>query len=200
MNRNTALFVPFLVVAMSSSSAIAQTAAPVQQLQFAAPVPGICLMGRDGVIGGSKAGIAGSQRLRQLQQQVAAELAPERQAIVQESTALQAGQKTIAAAQLQQRTVALQQRARKFNELDQLRAAQLERTRVNVEQQIAVAIAPAMAPVVARQKCSVVFERRTSYGSNAGMDITAAVIQEVDKRVAPTQFNLVTPEQARAAR
>lgn len=67
MNRNTALFVAFLATATLPSLAIAQTAAPVQQPQFAAPVPGICLMGRDGVIGGSKAGLAGSQRLRQLQ-------------------------------------------------------------------------------------------------------------------------------------
>lgn len=190
------VFISFLVAASSATPAFAEA----QQLQFGAATPGVCLFGRAAAIGGSRAGQAGTQRLQELVKGVEAELNPQQQAIVQENNALQAGQKTIPAAQLQQRTLQLQQRSQAFKQLRELRSAQLQRTKTLAEQAIAQAIDPALGPILIARKCSVLFERSTAYGWNPAMDLTSQVVQELDRRLPAVQINLAPPESVPARR
>ena len=132
--------------------------------------------------------------MQQLVRDVAAELKPQQDAIIQENNALEAVRKTLPPAQFQPRAAALQQRAQAFNQLRQLRAAQIQRTKALVEQQIAQAIDPLMGPIIAARKCAVVFERAATYGWNPALDLTPAVVQALDQRMPTIQFNLATPQ------
>ena len=156
------------------------------------PIAGVCLFARDAAIAKSKAGAATDARLRQLAQGVQAELASERQAIVTENDAL----KAIPAAQRPQARVdALDKRAAAFNQLQQLRTAQLQATRAQAIEQILKQMDPVLGPVSTGRHCSVVFERTATYGFNAAMDLTPTVVQQLDARMPTmTPFDLARPE------
>lgn len=88
----------------------------------------------------------------------------------------------------------VQQRAQGVAELEQLRGAHLQRTKVLAEQRIAQALGTAVIPVVTIAKCSVILERGNSYGWNPAMDITPQKILELDKKLPVIQFSLAPPE------
>jgi outer membrane protein len=184
----------FFIPLLATASLTLPLSAAAQQVQFGPATPGVCLLGREAAIGASKAGQAGTARMQQLVRDVAAELKPQQDAIIQENTALEAVRKTLPPAQFQPRAAALQQRAQAFNQLRQLRAAQIQRTKALVEQQIAQAIDPLMGPIIAARKCAVVFERAATYGWNPALDLTPAVVQALDQRMPTIQFNLATPQ------
>ena len=145
---------------------------------FATATPGVCLLSRDGAIGGSKAGQEATIHMQQLANDISNELSAQRGAIGQGNDLSQS----------------VQQRAQAVAQLEQLRGAQLQRTKLLAEQQIAGALGGAIVPVVTAAKCSVIFERGNSYGWNPAMDITPQVILELDKRLPLIQFSLAPPE------
>ena len=153
-------------------------AASVTTPTFATATPGVCLLSRDGAIGGSKAGQEATIHMQQLANGISTELSTQRGAIGQGTDPSQS----------------VQQRAQAVAQLEQLRGAQLQRTKLLAEQQIAGALGGAIVPVVAAAKCSVIFERGNSYGWNPAMDITPQVILELDKRLPLIQFSLAPPE------
>ena len=187
----------FLLIAcfVAPGLATAQTPAPALAANpMGPPLAGICLFGRDAAIANSKAGQATNARLVQLGTQVNAELAPETQALVTERDALNAGATTIPAAQRGPRIDALQKRAATFNQLQQLRTAQLQASRTQAIEQILKQMDPVLGPISTSRHCSVVFERSATYGFNPAMDITPAVIQQLDARLPTLTFNLAPPK------
>ena len=183
-----------VAIVSSPSLATAQTPPTASPNPMGPPISGICLFARDAAIAGSKAGQATDARLRQLGTQVQAELTPEQQAIVTENNALNAGATTIPAAQRATRIDALQKRANAFNQLQQLRTAQLQTTRAQALEQILKQMDPVLGPVSTGRHCSVVFERTATYGFNAAMDLTPAVVQQLDAKMPTITFNLAPPE------
>jgi len=193
MNRRSPLFLIALIALPGLASA--QAAAPAASPNpMGPPIAGICLFGRDAAVANSKAGQATNARLTQLGQQVNVELAPESQAIVTENNALNASATTIPAAQRNARIEALQKRAATFNQLQQQRTAQLQTTRGLAIEQILKQMDPVLGPTSTSRHCSIVFERSASYGFNPAMDITPAVIQQLDTRLPTLTFNLAPPE------
>ncbi len=182
-----------LISLLALASASAPSFVAAQQAQYGPPLAGVCVFGRAQAIGGSKAGQAGTARMQQLSASVATELNPQRQAIVTESNALAAGQKTLPPAELQQRAAALRQRAQQFDTLQRTRAAQLQQTRVLAEQQIARTLDPIAAQTITAHRCSVVFERGALYGANPAQDITPDVVRALDTQLPTIQFNLAPP-------
>ncbi len=181
------------VAFLGACIANAPVMADVPAIQYGAPVSGVCFLSRATAIGNSRAGKQATLRMQQLLGSVKAELNPEQQAIRQETTALQNGRSTMAAAQFQQRSSQLAARISNLQRLDQLRGAQLERTRLLAEQTIANAIPAALAVVVPARRCSFVMERGVSYGFNEAMDITPFVVQQIDKTLPGIQLDLVQP-------
>ena len=182
-----------LISMLALASAGAPSFVAAQQAQYGPPLAGVCVFGRTQAIGASKAGQAGTARMQQLAAGGTAELNPQRQAIVTEGNALQAGQKTIPAAELQQRGAALRQRAQAFDVLQRTRAAQLQQTRVLAEQQITRAMDPIVAQTITTHRCSVVLDRGALYGANPASDITADVVRGLDAQLPTVQFNLAAP-------
>lgn len=179
-----------LGVTILSTSAIAQTQGPNT---MGPPVAGVCLFARDVTLGTTKAGVAANARLRQLNDQVRAELAAEQQIIAAEDTALKASGAQMAPADRQRREDALQRREAAFAELQRTRAAQIQQTRANAIAEILKPVDAALTPLATSRHCSVVFERATTYGFSAAMDLTPMVIQQVDARLPTLTFNLAPP-------
>ncbi len=182
-----------LISLLALASASAPSFVAAQQAQYGPPLAGVCVFGRAQAIGGSKAGQAGTARMQQIAAGVTAELNPQRQAIVTEGNALQAGQKTMPAAELQQRGAALRQRAQAFDVLQRTRAAQLQQTRVLAEQQISRTMDPIVAQIITTHRCSVVLDRGALYGANPASDITPEVVRALDTQLPTVQFNLAPP-------
>jgi Skp family chaperone for outer membrane proteins len=103
----------------------------------------------------------------------------------------------MSAAERQQRTDALEKRAAAFLELQRVRAAQIRRTRADAIAEILKPMDAVLTPIATSRHCSVVFERTTTYGFNTAMDLTPAVVQQVDSRMPTLTFNLAPPEAAK---
>jgi Skp family chaperone for outer membrane proteins len=157
------------------------------------PVPGVCLFARDVARGSTKAGVAANARMRQFSQQVEAELAPERQVIAGEDAVLRTSGAQMGPADRQRRVDALQTRATAFADLQRVRAAQIQQTRANAIGEILKPMDAVLTPIATSRHCSVVFERTTTYGFNAAMDLTPVVIEQVDARLPTLTFNLAPP-------
>ncbi len=182
----------WLAVAGASLAPIAAAAA-----QRPAGAPGydsvVCVFGRPQALGSSYAGVSGTNRMVQLTRAVAAELDPQRQSIIQDNNALQAAQRVIPPAQYQQRLAQLNQRADNFARLEQIRNAELRQTRANAEQAIARVMDPIVAQTFGSHHCTVLFERSSAYVWNPEMDITPAVVAELNRQIPSLTFNLVPP-------
>ncbi len=192
------LVTPLLTLTMIAvaTPSLAQTQ-PTAPNVMGPPLPGICLFARDVALGTTKAGLAANARMRQLAQSVQTELAPEQQVIATEDSVLKTGGARMSPAEFQQRTDALRKREAAFAELQRTRAAQIQQTRSLAIAEILKPMDPALNAIAANHHCSVVFERTTTYGFNAAMDLTPAVIQQVDARLPTLTFNLAPPEAAK---
>jgi len=185
----------FLAVSiLVAASGLTPSAVFADAIQMAPPTPGVCLFSRPAAIGASHAGQAGTQRMQQLLTGVNAELQPQQQQLVADSKALQAQKASLPAAQFQERASALQTRIQSFQQLEQMRNAQLAQTKAQVEQYIGQTIDPVLDAVTVEHHCSVVIERSAAYRFNAAMDLTDQVRVGLDQRLPSVQFNLVTPE------
>ncbi len=191
MRRTRCFIFTFATLAVSASGiAQAQTTAPTT---MGLPIPGLCLFARDVALGTTKAGVAANARMRQLSQQIQAEFAPEQQAIATEESVLRTSAAQMTSADRQRRTDALQKRATSFAGLQRVRSAQLQQTRGLAIAAILKPMDAALTPIATSRHCSVVVERSATYGFNAAMDLTPAVIQQVDARLPTLTFDLAPP-------
>jgi Skp family chaperone for outer membrane proteins len=180
-------------IALAPLVANAQTSAPPAQNQLGAPIAGVCVFARDVAVGNSKAGQATDARLRVLAQQVRAELTPESQAILAENTAINTAGASLTSLQKQTRLDALQKRAGAFDQLRQLRTAQLQQTRTQAVDTILQRMNDVLGPIASGRRCSIILERNTTYGSNPAMDLTPTVVQTLDTRLPTMTFDLAPP-------
>jgi Skp family chaperone for outer membrane proteins len=171
---------------------LAQPAAPAPT--FGPPLAGVCMFARAQALEASQAGVSAGQQIQQFDRGVRAELDAERAAIVSDDRALAAQKATLPAAAYQQRVGALKQRYAELDRTTQLRGQQLAKTRADAVALISRALDAGVAETITARHCSVVFERAGSYGSNAGMDITAQVIQQMNERLPGVTLRLAPPE------
>ena len=172
-----------VTIAISCFCMMSGTAVGAQAV-FGPALQGVCTYGRNAALAGSAAGRGASLRLQQLQTGINADLAPQRQALVQEQSRLQA-LSSRPTPQLQADFTALQGRVQAFSQLEQARNAQLQQARVNAEAQIGRVTDQAAAQLVTARRCSILLDRATTFGSNQAMYITPDVVRETD-RVLPT--------------
>ena len=133
------------LMAMSVASAPLQAAAQAgpaapaspAAAEFAGPsIPGVCLLGQQELLSGSKVGIATATRLEQLQQQVQSDLMARKASIEAAAKALQAQAPTLSPAQGAQKQRALGQRAQALQTAAAQRSQQLDATRAKALQRI----------------------------------------------------------------
>ena len=183
-------------VVAGSASAQARAAAPAARPAAAAPLPqgpaiaGMCVVSQERVIGNSAAGRAASERLRQLNAQVDAELKPERDSIETEAKTFQSQQAALTAEQRQQRGQALQTRAAAYQEKAQLRSREMQATQQKAIGRIGTELNPVLQSLYGARGCSLLLSTDGPVlASNTGFDITDAAVQQLNARLPSIAFD-----------
>lgn len=156
---------------------LACSTAPLYAQTFGPPVTGVCLLSRAAAIGASRSGRSMQAQLKAMQASLNGELAQRRGAIDQQRRTLETRQNATAPIEFQRQLGALNQQAQ---ELEQQQNIRFIAAQTHGQQQVDRALGEALARVITRKACSVVFEREQSYGWNNAMDITSAVTAEMD--------------------
>lgn len=182
------------LAAFTATAATAQTAGP----QNPGPViPGVCVYFNQRLLAQSTVGVAVQARMEQLATEVRGELQPYATAIQTEMTALQQGQATIPADQMQQRRHALQQRLQEAQQLEQTRDGELRYTLSEQRRLISAAVEPILVAVYQERGCGIMIDRESAFIVNPAMDVTDVVIQRLNTALPTLSFNrLPVPAQA----
>lgn len=186
-----------LAIAAASLAALTATAtAPTAAAQTAAgpanpgpAIPGVCIYFNQRLLAQSTVGVSVQQRMEQLAQEVGGELQPYATAIQNEITALQQGQATIPADQMQQRRQALQQRIQEAQQLEQTREAELRYTLNEQRRLISQAVEPILVAVYQERGCGIMIDRESVFMMNPAMDVTDVVIQRLNTSLPSLSFN-----------
>ncbi len=175
-----------------ASVAAAQTAAP-KPAAAAAPmpnpgpvIPGVCIFSKEGAIGTSTVGKYLQGRLQQIGTQVNAELNAERTAIENDAKALDAQKATLSQDQLEQRNAALQVRANAFQRKAQLRDREMQATEQKAVQRVLQEVGPILQGVYGQRGCGLLIDGNSVMGANPQMDVTPAVVTQLNAKL--TQF------------
>jgi Skp family chaperone for outer membrane proteins len=183
-----------LATLAAAGTASAQAAGP----QNPGPVlPGVCIYFNQRLLAQSTVGQAVQTRMSQLAEEVRGELQPYATSIQTEIAALQQGQATIPADQMQQRRQALQQRIQEAQQLEQTRDNELRYTLSEQRRQIGVAVEPILIAVYQERGCGVMLDRESVFMANPAMDVTDLVIQRLNTALPTLSFNrLPVPAEA----
>lgn len=170
-----------------ASTASAQTAPAPAAAPLGGPViAGVCLLSREAVFANAAVGRAATARLTELSTTAQAEIAAERGPLEAEAGALQGLPETpenMARAQaFAQRWQALQQKADHT-------AREIEATRQAVLARISTEAQPVIAEVYRAKACGLLFDRGTALGGNFTNDLTAGVVEGLDRRITTFAFD-----------
>jgi outer membrane protein len=184
----------FALATLAASTAVAQTAGPANPGPV---IPGVCVYFNQRMLAQSTVGQAVQARMEQLAQEVRGELTPYATAIQTEIGALQQGQATIPADQLNTRRQQLQQRVQEAQQLEQTRDAELRYTLSEQRRLISAAVEPILVTVYQERGCGLLLDRESVFIMNPAMDVTDLVIQRVNTALPTLSFNrLPVPAQA----
>ena len=174
------------LAAFTATAASAQTAGP----QNPGPaLPGVCVYFNQRLLAQSTAGVAVQTRMEHLAQEVRGELQPYATTIQTEITALQQGQASIPADQMQQRRQALQQRIQEAQQLEQTRETELRYTLSEQRRQISAAVEPILVAIYQERGCGIMIDRESVFMMNPTMDVTDLVIQRLNTSLPTLSFN-----------
>ena len=116
-------------------------------------------------------------QLKQMQARLNGELGQQRGVLDRQRRQLEARQNATAPIEYQRQLAALNQQVQA---LEQQQNGRFIAAQARGQQQIDRALGEALSRVITRTACSLVLEREHSYGWNNAMDITPAVIGEMD--------------------
>lgn len=178
-----------------ASMAFAQAKAPARPAAAAGPAAppvvltgtSVCVLSRDGLVGGSTVGKFVQTRLGQLTNQVQAELTGEQSAIQSAAKDLEAKKATLAQAAYQQQGQALQQRVGALQEKAQQRDRELQATEQRAVQRILQEATPLVSAEVKTKNCGVLVDGSAVLAVNPSMDLTQDVITALNGKL--TQFD-----------
>jgi outer membrane protein len=165
--------------------AAAPAAAPAPVIT--ANVPGVCVLSREGLVGGSTVGKYISTRMGQLGNQVNAELSGEQTTLQADAKKLDGNKATLQPAQYQQQGQALQQRAAALQEKAQQRDRELQATEQKAIARVLQEASPLVGDVVKQRACGIVLDANSVLAGNPAMDITPTVVQALNTKL--TQFD-----------
>jgi outer membrane protein len=176
----------FALASLTASAALAQSQGPANP---GPAIPGVCVYFNQRVLAQSTAGQAVQTRMEQLAQEVQGELQPYATAIQTEAQALQQGQATIPADQMNQRRQALQTRIQEAQQLEGTRDNELRYTLAEQRRKISEAIEPLLVAVYQEKGCGIMIDRESVFIMNPAMDVTDVVIQRLNAQLPTLSFN-----------
>ena len=166
---------------------------PGSPLAAQQPLAGFCLFARGTAVGQSRAGAAAKARLDRIEAGIAQTAAGERQALVNEDTALLAQRAQLGPAEFARRIEQLRARLAQQEATTQRLAQQLARARANAEARIDAALQPVLGQVRADRQCLVIMERNNAYVYANSVDITGDVVRRLDQVQPPFDVGLTPP-------
>lgn len=154
------------------------------------PVPGVCLLSREAIFAQSKVGKAASERLEQLADQARSQMAAQRKPLDADIESFQKKSASLSAAQRQQQGEALQKRMQTFQLQARELGERIQLTRAKVMQRIGVDAQPILATSYKSHQCGLLLNRDSVLGGNTSNDLTADVVQGLDRKITTITFNL----------
>jgi Skp family chaperone for outer membrane proteins len=145
-------------------------------LLVTAPVPGVCVLSREGLLTSSTVGAYVTDRMKQLGAVVQAELASEQTSLETDAKALDGQKATLQADVYQQRGQALQQRYAQLQQKADLRQKELEATQQKAFSRILQTAGPLVGQVVGQHACGILLDANAVIVGNPNLDITQTVI------------------------
>lgn len=189
MNLSRSLLAASLVAAAGLSILPLSPAQAADELGGDA-VPGVCMLSREAVFAQSKVGQAASQRLGQLATQARTQLDSQRTPLDTDLKNFQQKAASLSEAQRKQQGEALQQRMQAFQgqagELNQ----RIQLTRAKAMQRIGQDAEPIVASVYKSHRCGLLLDRDSVLGGNTTNDLTAEVVQGLDRKTTTISFDL----------
>ncbi len=187
-------------IAMTAASAAAPPAAQasaaastsVEPITGGPVVSGVCLVSPEAILTASKVGQAVNARLQHLATDAQQQMLPERAMLDADAEILQS-QKTLPAAQLEQKRQALGERVKAFQVKIDTLSHRLEYTRIDVIQRISQQAQPVIAAAYTAHHCGLLFRRTEVVGGNLANDLTAEVVHSLDAKITTLTFDLETP-------
>lgn len=183
----------YALIAFQPTSALADTgqAAPVQTTAgLGGPVvAGVCLLSREAVIANAKVGLAATARLRTLGQDAQAEVDAERKPVDVDVEAFNATSEKLPAEQRQSRQLALATRLQPIEAKAAQRNREIDATRTKVLARISGELQPVVAQVYRARGCGLLVDRNSVIGGNMANDLTPAVVQGLDAKIATLTFD-----------
>ena len=152
-------------------------------------VPGICFLSREAVLVNSRVGAAATQRLQQLATSAEAEIATERRAIEADIAAFRKDAAKMSAEARQAKDAELAARLQPIQAKAAHIAREIEATRVKVTEKISAEAQPVIAQAYTGRRCGLLLDRTAALGGNLANDLTAAVVQSLDKRIQTLDFD-----------
>lgn len=188
--RLAAIAATWLVQPLSGPAfAQAPAAAPVPAQGLGGPViAGVCLLSREAIYANAAVGKAASARLADLSNQAQAEIDVERKPIEADLQVFRAEAAKLSPDQRAQRDQALAARMQPVQLKAQLRAREIEATRMKAMQRIADEAQPVIAQVYTAKKCGLLFDRGSALGGNFANDLTADVVRTLDGKIQTITF------------
>lgn len=154
------------------------------------PVPGVCMLSREAVIAQSKVGQAANQRLGQLAEQARKQLEGQRAPLDADLKSFQQKAASLTEAQRKQQGEALQQRVQTFQGQAGQINQRIQLTRAKAMQRIGQDAEPVIGTVYKNHRCGLLLDRDSVLGGNMANDLTADVIQSLDRKVTTISFEL----------
>jgi Skp family chaperone for outer membrane proteins len=192
ISASVALATAAAAPAAAPSAASASPPTSMQPITGGPVVPGVCLVSPEAILANSKVGLAVNARLQHLAADADQQMKPERATLESDAQALQA-QKTLPAAQADQKRAALAERVRAFQVKVDTLNRQLEYTHNQAIQRISQQAQPVIAAAYATHNCGLLFRRADVVGGNLANDLTAEVVRNLDARITTLTFDLETP-------
>jgi len=182
------------------AAASAPAAAPANAVP-GPPIAGVCAYNNERAVRNSLVGRAADARLGQLQAQAGAELSAQQTSLQNDAKALEAKRASLTQAQLQQQAAPLQARAQQLNQTAQVRQREMELTTQKALQQIYTQIQPIVQSISAQRNCSILLSGESVLSVNPAMDLTPAVVEQLNTRMSTISFDREhLPAQAAAGR
>lgn len=178
------------LIAVSGLSAIPVSSARAADDLGGNPVPGVCMLSREAVFAQAKVGQAASQRMVQLAQQARSQLDSQRKPLDADIQSFQQKAASLSEAQRKQQGSALQERMQTFQtqagELNQ----RVQLTRAKAMQRIGTAAEPIVTASYKSHHCGLLLNRDSVLAGNMSNDLTAEVVQGLDRKMTTISFNL----------
>jgi outer membrane protein len=181
------------VTALSFAQAAGAQAAQPPVFGLTASAAGVCVVSSAALLGDSSVGTSIENRMKQLVSAVNAEVSTEQTAIETEKKSIEAAAKaaTTPAQQgpLQTRAQALQTRFDNLQRKAQQRDAELRQTQAKAVGRVGDAARPLIRSVANSKNCGLVLDSNSVADANPAMDITSAVVQQLNSNLPSITFD-----------